>query len=74
MFNKVIDQRNAAQRLMGLVVVVAVQQFLGYLPDLMQLIENVAVQHLGLVGLVESIDIGVLRRLSGFNVVEGHVR
>lgn len=72
MFHTVLDRRDTVQRLMGPVVVISVQPVLGHLPYLVQSLEDIAVQHLGSVGLVESFNIGVLRRLSGLDVVEGN--
>ena len=51
---------------------VAVQPVLGHLPNLVQRIEDAAVRHLGSVGLVESLDISVLRGLARLDVVEGN--
>ena len=47
---------------MGSVVVVAVQPIGCHVTNFLQVVEHVAVEHLGAVGLVESFDIGVLNR------------
>ncbi len=57
---------------MGTVAVVPVEPVLCHLPDLLQGLEHVTVQHLGAVGLVESLDIGVLRGASWLDVIEGN--
>lgn len=57
---------------MGSVMVVAVQPVSGHVPDLLQAVEDVAVQHLGAVGPVESFHIGILGRLSWLDVVQGN--
>jgi len=49
---------------MGSMVVVSVQPVGRHFTHLLQAVEDVAIEHLGTVGLVESFDIGVLRRLS----------
>lgn len=56
---------------MGAVVVVAVQPIGHRVTYLLQAVENVAVQHLEVVDLVESLDIGVLRGLAGLDVLQG---
>ena len=57
---------------MGSMVVVAVQRVLSHVPDLLQGLEHIAVQHLGSIGLFESLHIGVLRRLARLDVVQGN--
>ena len=52
-------------------VVVAVQPVGRHVTHFLRGLEDVAVEHLGAVGLVESFDIGVLRRLSRLDVIEG---
>ena len=51
-------------------MVIPVEPVLSHLPDLLQGLEHVAVQHLGAVGLVESLDIGVLRGVSWLDVID----
>ena len=53
---------------MGTVVVVAVQPIGRHVTHFLQAVEDVAVEHLGAVGLVESFYIGVLR---GFARLDG---
>lgn len=53
------------------VVVAAVQPVGSHVAHFLQAVEHVAVEHLGAVGLVESFDIGVLRGLSGLDVLQG---
>ena len=53
------------------VVVVSVQPVGRHVTHLLQVVKDVAIEHLGTVGLVESFDIGVLRRLSRLDVIEG---
>jgi hypothetical protein len=60
-------------------VIVSVQLVGRHVPHFLEGIEHVAVQHLGAVGLVESLDIGVLGGLARLDVIEGdalspHVR
>ncbi len=50
---------------MGSMVVVAVQPVGRHVTHFLQAVEDVAVEHLGSIGLVESFDIGVLRGLAG---------
>ena len=71
MFHTVFDRWDPAKRLMRSVVVVSVQPVGGHVPDLLQRIEHVAVQHLGAVGLVEALDIGVLGGFARLDVIEG---
>jgi len=56
---------------MGPMVVVAVQPVGCHFTHLLQAVEDVAIEHLGAVGLVEAFDIGVLRGLTRLDVVEG---
>jgi len=56
---------------MGSMVVVAVQPVGRHVTHFLQAVEDVAVEHLGSIGLVESFDIGVLRGLAGLDVIEG---
>lgn len=53
---------------MGSMVVVSVQPVGRHVTHFLQAVEHVAVEHFGAVGLVESFDIGVLRRLAGLDV------
>lgn len=64
LFYTVLDRRDAAQGFMGSMMVVAVQPVGRHIAHFLQRLEQVAVQHLAAVGLVESFDIGVLRRLA----------
>jgi len=56
---------------MGSVVVVAVQPVGRHVTHLLQVVEHVAVEDFGAVGLVESLDIGVLRRFARLDVLQG---
>lgn len=56
---------------MGSVVVVAVQPIGRHVAHFLQVVEHVAVEHLGAVGFVESFDIGVLRGLARLDVLQG---
>lgn len=53
-------------------VVVAVQPVGRHVTHLLQVVEDVAIEHLGTVGLVESFDIGVLRGLARLDMVKGN--
>ena len=55
---------------MGSMVVVAVQPIGRHFTHFLQRLEDVAVQHLGAVGLVEFLDIGVLSGFTRLNVLE----
>lgn len=57
---------------MGPMVVVVMQPVLRHVPDLLQGLKFVAVQHLGSIGLVEPFHVSVLRRLAGLNVVQSN--
>ena len=57
---------------MGPLVVVSVQPVIGHVPDLLQGFKDVAVQHLGAVGPIESLDIGILGRFPRLDVVQGN--
>ena len=57
---------------MWAVVVVSVQPVGGHLPNFLQRLEEVAVQNLGAVGLVESLDICVSCGLNWLDVIEGN--
>lgn len=46
---------------MGSMVVISMQPIGRHLSHFLQAVEEMAIQHLGAVGLVESLDIGVLR-------------
>lgn len=60
----------SAQCAMGSLLVVAVPPVLGHAPHLVEAGEDVAVEHLGAVGLVEAFDVGVLGRFAGLDVDE----
>ena len=70
-FDTVLDQRDSAEGFMRSMVVVAVQPVGRHVSNLLQGIEHVAVQHLSAVGLVESLDIGVLCWLARLDVLQG---
>jgi hypothetical protein len=57
---------------MRAVVVVSMEPISRHLAHFLQGLEDPAVQYLGSVGLVESLDIGVLRGLARLNVIEGN--
>lgn len=71
-FDTVLDRWDVAEGFMGAMVVVSVQPVGRHVTHLLQAIEYAAVEHLGTVGLVESFDIGVLRGLSGLDVIESN--
>lgn len=56
---------------MGSVVVVAVQPVGRHVTHLLQVIEHVAVEDFGAVGLVEALDIGALRGFARLDVLQG---
>ena len=60
LFHTVFNRRNEPQGFMGSMVVVAVQPVGCHVTHLLQAVEHVTVEHLGSVGLVESLDISIL--------------
>ena len=56
---------------MGSMVFVSVQPVGRHVTHFLHAAEGIAIEHLGAVGLVESFDIGILRRLAGPDVIEG---
>lgn len=71
LIHTVLDQLNPAQILIGSVVVVAMQSFLRRFSDLLQKLEGIAVQHLGAICPIESLQIVVPRRFTRLDVVQG---
>lgn len=53
-------------------MVVTMQPVGRHVPDLLEGIKDIAVQHFGAVRLVESFDIGILGWLSRLDVIEGN--
>ena len=62
------DRRQAGQRSMRAVVVVAVPPVLGHAADLVQAREHVAIEYLGAESTVEALDVCILGRLAGLDV------
>ena len=57
---------------MWTMVVVAMQPVLRHVPDLLQGIKDIAVQHLSAIGAIESFDISILCWLAWLDVIEGN--
>lgn len=66
----VLHRAHPLQAVMGAEVVVVLQPTLGYLPDLVQRVEQVRIQHMLPEGAVEALNEGILRRLARLDVDE----
>lgn len=66
----VLQRTHPAQAVMGAEVVIVLQPALGCLPDLVQRVEQVRVEHMLSEGAVEALNEGVLRRLARLDVDE----
>ena len=70
MCHRVRDRWEPTQCTMGTFMVVAVSPVFGHAPHLVETGEDVAVEHLGAVGLVEAFDVGVLGGFARLDVDE----